>query len=302
MNEPDLHPATAGESQDLYYVRTGDFDPARYCSVYILDTERPAVIDTGTGANSHVILDALDTLGIEPNELSAIVLTHVHLDHAGGAGFLAAACPNADVYVHERGATHLVEPERLWDGTKAAVGDQIQFYAEPRPIPADRIVTLEAGDVIDLGDRDLAVHSAPGHAFHQVVFQDLETGGVFTGDAAGILTPGLDRIRQSSPPPGFDLEGCLADIEMLEALDPSALYLAHYGDHEPDDLLSTYADVLEEWVESVAQKREELDDEAVVEYFAERVETVDQWGPVKAREAEQMNVRCVFAYLDEQET
>ncbi|MFB6086077.1 MAG: MBL fold metallo-hydrolase [Halodesulfurarchaeum sp.] len=300
MSQPELHRATAGNSRDLYYVETGDFDPATYCSVYIIDAERPAVIDTGTGANVDVVLDALSQLDIAPGDLEVIVLTHVHLDHAGGAGHLLEVCPNAEVYVHEKGAKHLVDPGRLWDGTKTAVGDQIQFYVEPRPVAAGRIVELEAGDRIDLGDHELLAHPAPGHAFHQFVFEDRTTGGVFTGDAVGILTPGLDRVRPSSPPPDFDLEGCLADLETIESLEPNALYLAHFGDHEPDGLLSRYAEVLEGWVDSVGEKRAELGAEATLEYFAERTETVDAWGPIKGRAEARMNVRGVLSYLDGQ--
>jgi len=296
----DLSEATAGDSRDLYYVNPGAFAPATYCAVYIIDAERPAVVDTGLGTDYGAILDGLSALGIDPEELAAIVPTHVHLDHAGGAGYLAAACPNADVCVHEAGADHLVDPGRLWEGTKAAVGEQIQFYTEPKPVPAERIVELGDGDRLDLGDRELAVHHAPGHAFHQAVFEDRATGGVFTADAAGILTPGLGGVRQTSPPPGFDLEGCLADVEMLEDLDPSALYLAHFGDHEPDGFLAEYADVLEAWVDAVEAKRAELDDDAaVVEYFAERTDAVDAWGETKAREEERMNVRGALGYLDD---
>jgi len=300
MATGDLYEATAGDSSDIYYVHTGEFVPATYCAVYVLDTDRPAVIDTGLGTNYEVVLDALSSLGIDPDDLAAIVPTHVHLDHAGGAGYLAEACPNADVCVYEAGARHLVDPGRLWEGTKAAVGEQIQYYTEPRPVPEDRIVELEDGDRLDLGSRELAVHHAPGHAFHQAVFHDREGGGVFTADAAGISTPGLDGVRQTSPPPGFDLEGCLADVETLQNLDPSALYLAHFGDHEPDGLLDEYARVLEGWVEAVAGKRVELeDDDAVVEYFAERTDTVEAWGEIKAREEERMNVRGVLSYLDD---
>ncbi len=294
----DVHAVTAG-CEDCYYVWTGDFEPAQYVSVYILDGEQPALIDTGTGANVEVILDALDQLAIAPGDLAAIVLTHVHLDHAGGAGRLAERCPAADIYVHEDGASHLVDPERLWAGTKRAVGDQIQSYAEPRPVPKSRVNTITDGDRIDLGDRSLTVHEAPGHAFHQVVLQDENGGGVFTGDAAGVKTPGLDQVRESSPPPGFDLEGCLGDIELIQGLDPTMLYLAHFGAHEPDPLLETYADVLERWVESVAETRESLSDESVIEQFARERAPVEAWGALKAREETRMNVRGVLQYLDE---
>ena len=102
----------------LQYLDPGAFGPATYCAVYLYDTPRPAIIDTGLGTNYGAILDALRALDIDCADL-ALVPTHVHLDHAGGAGHLAAACPEADVFVHEAGASHLVDPDRLWAGTKA---------------------------------------------------------------------------------------------------------------------------------------------------------------------------------------
>ncbi|MFC7133002.1 MULTISPECIES: MBL fold metallo-hydrolase [Salinibaculum] len=298
----DLYEATAGETTDLYYVDTGMYDTAEYGSVYILDAERPALVDTGIGTNYEAILDAMDQVGIAPEDLEVIAPTHVHLDHAGGAGYLAAECPNADVYVYELGARHLVDPERLWEGTKAAVEDQIAYYAEPKPVPEERIVELTDGDTIDLGDHSLDVHHAPGHAPHQVVFHDPANDGVFTADAAGILTPGLDGPRQTSPPPTFDLDQVLADVEMLRDLDPAALYYGHFGDSPTADNLDAYAEVTREWVADVEAARERLaDDEAVIEHFVERTEAVDAWGEEKGRAEERMNVRGILTYLDNRE-
>ncbi|MEF8771385.1 MBL fold metallo-hydrolase [Halodesulfurarchaeum sp.] len=302
MTEPRVRTPSVLEETDLHYVWTRDFEPAKYCSPYILATEKPAVIDTGTGANWETILDALTELGIEPEMLSAIILTHVHLDHAGGAGYLADACPNADIFVHHRGATHLVDPERLWEGTTAAVGEQIQNYATPHPIPTDRIVELDAGDRIDLGDRELLVHPAPGHAFHQVVYEDLSGGGVFTGDAAGIKTPGVDRVQPSSPPPDFDLEASLEDIEMIESLSASVLYLGHFGPQGPEKVLEEYRTVLSDWVEAVAEKRDAVGADEAVAYFAEQTETGGAWGALKAREEARMNVRGVLTFLGESQS
>jgi glyoxylase-like metal-dependent hydrolase (beta-lactamase superfamily II) len=302
MAPGDLRTATAAGTEDLYYVDTEMYDTPEYGSIYILDAERPALVDTGIGRRYEVILDAMAEAGIAPGDLAAILLTHVHLDHAGGAGYLAAECPDAEVYVHERGARHVVDPGRLWEGTKAAVGDQIEFYAEPKPVPEARITELAGGDTVDLGDHTLDVYHAPGHAGHQVVFHDRANDGVFTADAAGINTPGTDGVHQTSPPPAFDLEGVLADAETIRSLDPAALYYAHFGDFETDDLLAEYATVITEWVEAVREARERLgDDEAVVEHFAERTDTVEIWGERKGKGETRMNVRGVLDYLDRTE-
>ncbi|WP_135534794.1 MBL fold metallo-hydrolase [Halostella pelagica] len=299
MEPGDVRTVTSGECTDLYYVDTGMYDTAEYGSVYVLDAERPAIIDTGIGTNYERILAALDEAGIERDDLEVIAITHVHLDHAGGAGFIADACPNAEVYVHESGARHLADPSRLWKGTKSAVGDQIEFYTEPEPVPDSRITELEDGDTIDLGDHELVVHHAPGHAPHQVVFEDPANDAVFTADAAGIWVPSISQITETSPPPQFDLEGTLADAEMLVAMDPETLLFAHFGPKDADGVLAEYTDVLTDWVQAVERKREELgDDEAVIDHFVENTDMGHVWGERKARGETAMNVRGVLTYLD----
>ncbi len=305
MNAGDLHEVTAGNCSDLYYLDTGMYETSGYGAAYILDDDRPAVIETGLGTNHDLILDALDELGIDRDELAAIAVTHIHLDHAGGMGFLAEACPNADLYVPAAGAGLLIEPSRLVAGTKAAVGDQWEFYVDPKPLPADRVVEIEDGDTIDLGEHELHVHEAPGHAFHQVVFEDPANDAVFTGDAAGIWIPETETINETSPPSNFDLEECLADLETIKSIDPEVLLYTHFGPREVDNdlerALDEYATVLTEWVEAVEAKRDELDDdEAVIEHFAEASEMGNVWGERKARAEAELNVRGVLDYLDQE--
>lgn len=285
---------------DYYYLDTGMYDTERYGAVYIVDAERPALIDTGIGTNYEFILEAMAEIGIAPEDLDVIAPTHIHLDHAGGAGFLAAECPNADVYIHEIGARHLVDPTRLIEGTKMAVEDQWKYYAEPKPVDEDRITELSDGDTIDLGDRVLDVHHAPGHAPHQVIYHDPDSSVIAAGDAAGIWVPQIEQVRQTSPPSNFDLETCLSDVETIRALDPELLLFGHFGPAESsDELLDEYKQVLTEWVEAVAEKRTELeDDEAVIEHFVENTAMDEIWGERKARAEERLNTRGVLAYLD----
>lgn len=299
----DCSPVETGDSDDYYYLDTGMYDVERYGTVYLLDAERPAILDTGIGTNYEFVLEALEGIGIDPEEVAAIAPTHVHLDHAGGAGYLAEACPNADVYVHRIGAPHLVDPSRLVEGTKRAVEDQWEYYAEPRPIDEERIVELEDGDAIDLGDRTLEVHHAPGHAPHQVVYYDPEADVLTAGDAAGIWVPDLEEVRQTSPPSNFDLEQCLEDVDAIREIDPETILFGHFGPvAASDDLLVEYKDVLADWVDAVETKRAELeDDEAVIEHFEDETEMAEVWGERKARAEERLNVRGVLAYLDHRE-
>ena len=289
----------AENCEDVHYVDTGMYDVAEYGSVYIVDAERPALVDTGIGTHYETILDAMAEVGIEPADLEVVALTHVHLDHAGGVGHLVEACPNVTVYVHEIGAPHLVDPERLWEGTKQVVRDQIEYYTEPAPVPEARVVELGDGGEIDLGDHTFEVAHAPGHAPHQVVFYDPAIDGVFTADAAGIFTPSTGEVHVTSPPVNFDLEQAVMDIETIREFGPGTLLYAHFGPEPTADRLDEYADVLREWVDAVSETRAEFgDDDAVVDHFVEAVETPEVWSDHKARAEMSMNVRGVLAMLD----
>ncbi|MEF8831862.1 MAG: MBL fold metallo-hydrolase [Halobacteriales archaeon] len=295
----DVFQVEARGVTDLYYVDTGMYDTSEYGAVYVLDAERPAVVDTGIGTNYDLLRSALDDLDVVPE---VIAPTHVHLDHAGGTGFLAEDFPDAEVVCHEVGAPHLVDPGRLWEGTKRAVGEQFQFYVEPKPVPEDRVRAVEDGDVVDLGDHELRVHHAPGHAPHQAVFEDPANDAVFTADAAGIWVPSLSGIEPTSPPPNFDLEQSLDDVDLVESLSPDVLLYAHFGPVEGTAALEEYRETLTEWVEEIEAVRADHDDEAVVEHFVEaalsRESLVDVWGETKVRAETGMNVQGVLRYLD----
>jgi len=303
MEPGDVARVEIGECESIHYVDTGMYGVAGYGSVYVIDGPTPAVVDTGLGADYDAVRGALDAVGIGPDDLEVIALTHVHLDHAGGAGRLVRDYPNATVFVHEIGAPHLVDPSRLVEGTKRAVGDQWRHYAEPLAIPEERITELTDGDRIGLGDRALVAHHAPGHAPHQVVFHSAADDAVFTADAAGIYVPERDAVEPTSPPPNFDPEQALADVETIRALEPSVLCYAHFGPARTGDRLEEYERVLGEWVDAVAEAREAVggpdgDDEAVIEQFVDAVDTGEVWSDEKAAAETRMNVRGVLRALE----
>jgi glyoxylase-like metal-dependent hydrolase (beta-lactamase superfamily II) len=243
------------------------------------------------------VYDLLDHLGID---LEYVIPTHVHLDHAGGAGYLAERYPDSTVLTPERGVEHLVDPSRLVAGTKAAVEDQWKYYDEPLPVPEDRIQGLTDGDEIDLGDRTLHVHHAPGHAPHHCFVHDDGDDVVFTADAAGIYVPETGEVRPTSPPAQFHLEKCLADADAIAAIDPAVLCYGHFGSRPYEDgVMGEYKRTLVEWVEAVRQKRSELpDDDAVVDYFMDHTDMVEVWGEEKARSEDRLNTKGVLGYLD----
>ena len=284
---------------DVYYVDTGMYGTAEYGAVYIVDADRPAVLDTGIGTHRDRVFAAIESVGIAVEDLEVIAPTHVHLDHAGGAGFLAEAAPEATVYVHEIGAPHLVDPGRLVEGTKRAVGDQWQYYVEPEPVPEERLETIGGGDTIDLGDREIEVVYAPGHAPHQVIFHEPDTGWVHTADAAGIWVPSRRFIRETSPPPNFDLEQVLEDVETIRDLEPETLLYPHFGDvPDVEAALDEYEETITTWVDDIEAVYDETGDEdATVEHFVERNEMESTWGELKARAETGMNVRGVLHYI-----
>jgi glyoxylase-like metal-dependent hydrolase (beta-lactamase superfamily II) len=297
----DVRQVTTGDCADLYYVDTGMYGVTGYGSVYLLDAERPAIIETGVGTKRGRILDALDEVGIDREAVAAVAVTHVHLDHAGGAGFLAEACPNAEVVVHERGAPHLADPERLIEGTRTVVSGLWHHYAEPPPIPDARLRPVTEGDRLDLGDHALIAHEAPGHAPHQVVYHDPANAAVFTGDAAGVWLPQRDEVRATTPPWSFDLAQNLADLETIRALDPTTLCYSHFGPHPaPAAALEAAERAYREWVATVQSRRAELgDDEALIEHFVEAAPAAEAWGEEMARTVASVDTRGVLHYLDE---
>jgi glyoxylase-like metal-dependent hydrolase (beta-lactamase superfamily II) len=284
-------------STDLYYVDIGAYGIPEYGTVYVIDAEQPAVVDTGLARNREYVYDLLDHLDIEP---AYLLPTHVHLDHAGGTGHLAERYPDAQVLTHERGVEHLVDPSRLVAGTKAAVEDQWKYYDEPLPVPEDRIDGLTDGDEIDLGDRTLTTHHAPGHAPHHVVFRDDGDDVVFTADATGIFVPETGAVRPTSPPAQFHLEKCLADADAIAELDPETLCYGHFGPRSyREGLMDEYKRTLVEWVEAVRAKRADLGgDQEVIQYFMDNTDMVAVWGEEKARSEERLNTKGVLGYLD----
>jgi glyoxylase-like metal-dependent hydrolase (beta-lactamase superfamily II) len=203
----------------------------RYTAAYLLDAQQPTLVETGPGTSVDPVTDALDRLGVARTGLAHVVVTHIHLDHAGGVGALSERFPAATIWVHERGARHLADPSRLVASATRVWGEREmrEFFLPIQPVEAGRLRSLGDGDAIAMGDRELAVLDTPGHASHHVGLVDSRTGTVFTGDAIGIHVPDLPVLRPATPPPDFDLERYVASIERIREAASSVLLFAHYG-------------------------------------------------------------------------
>ncbi len=204
---------------------------------YLLDAPRPALIECGPARSVDNVLAGLRQLGMDPDDLAYLVLTHIHLDHAGGAGDVAAAFPNATVVVSDVGARHLHDPGRLNASSERVYGALYdRVYGPCTPIAADRIVGVTDGDRIDLGGgRELELLYTPGHAKHHVGVHDSSTGAIFSGDSVGVKLPGMTAIRPATPPADFHLDAALRSLERYVDRAPERVYLAHYGPVDPPD-------------------------------------------------------------------
>ena len=201
-------------------------------AVFVLTGPEPSLIEAAPGADGPIVTGALSRLGIGPDDLAHIVVTHIHLDHAGGAGALLERYPSATVWVHERGAPHLVDPTRLLASTARTYGEarMRSLYGETVPCDADRVRTVAGGDAIAIGGgRSLAVIHTPGHASHHVALHDDVTGVMFTGEAIGTYLPWASTFRPALPPPEVDLEGLRTSVAGMRARRPTALLTSHFG-------------------------------------------------------------------------
>jgi len=225
---------------------------------YLIRGDRPCLVETGTAPSAPVVRDALAELGIGSNDLATVVVTHIHLDHAGGTGDIAGMFPAAQVVVHELGARHLADPSRLMASARLVYGDELdELFGTLAPTPAARIRTVERTGAIDLGGgRELQSHYSPGHAKHHVGLVDSESGDLYVGDAAGIYIPETGDMRPATPPPDFNLDIALDSLRTFAALQPARLLFSHFGPVTAvDETLERSAAEIIVWVEETRQAR-----------------------------------------------
>lgn len=229
----------------VYMIDTAMSGYSGITAAYAILGERPCLVETGTATSAAVVREALAGLGVDAGDLATIVVTHVHLDHAGGVGDLAAAYPQARVVVQDAGARHLADPSRLMASARRVFGAAMDtLFGELLPTAAERIDAIGDVGAVDLGGgRRLEAHHTPGHAKHHLGLIDSATGDLYVGDAAGLYIPPEDASEQTglgadgamgtmlpgTPPPDFDLELAVASLGRLGGLEASRLLFSHYG-------------------------------------------------------------------------
>jgi len=230
---------------------------------FLLDASRPTLIECGPAISVGTVIEGLRALGMEPGDLAYLVVSHIHLDHAGGAGDVARAFPGATVVVSEIGARHLVSPERLNASSRRVYGPLMDtVYGDCTPLSAERVLGVADGHVLDLGaGRRLELLYTPGHAKHHIAALEPDLGALFVGDSVGVKMPGMTTIRPATPPPDFDLGLAQGTLARYAALEPREVYLAHYGAiGPPAEVLAEASENLGRWAETVEAAMAEHDE------------------------------------------
>ena len=248
-------------------------DKPHQLSCYFLPGPRPTLVEPGPESCLDRVVAALHERGVGADDLANIVVTHVHLDHGGGAGRLAQHFPKATVFVHTEGARHLHSPERLWNSATRIYGEERmeELWGSMTPVPEDRLMAVDEGDRIDLGGgRFLDVLYTPGHAKHLMCLVDSATGGVFVGDAVGITLPGSHLVRPTVPPPDIDPDLLISQLGRLAERGVTSINFAHFGiDPDVRPMLDQAERRVRRWDEIVAAAVDEgLDVGAIADRLA----------------------------------
>jgi glyoxylase-like metal-dependent hydrolase (beta-lactamase superfamily II) len=244
--------------QDVFQIDTRMAGYDGITAGYLIRSERPCLVETGTAPSAPLVRDALAALGVGPADLATVVVTHIHLDHAGGTGDIAAMFPAAEIVVHELGARHLADPSRLMASARMVYGDELDgLFGTLAPTPADRIRAVERTGVVNLGGgRRLDSHYSPGHAKHHVGLVDSVSGDLYVGDAAGIYIQETGDMRPATPPPDFDLGVALDSLRTFASLRPARLLFSHFGPVTAvAETLERSAEEINLWVDETRRAR-----------------------------------------------
>lgn len=194
-----------------------------------------ALIETGPATTVDTLIEGVQAAGVPLDAVRHVVVTHIHLDHSGGAGTLLKRIPHARVYVHPLGAPHLADPSKLVSSARRLYGDQMEsLWGTTEPVPSEQITVVNDGDEIRLPGTSVRAFDTPGHARHHHAFFDATSGLLFTGDVGGVRMPGARYVRPPTPPPELDIDAWVASIRKLRAVKATGLCPTHFGVHRGD--------------------------------------------------------------------
>jgi glyoxylase-like metal-dependent hydrolase (beta-lactamase superfamily II) len=253
----------------LYQIDVETAGIKNFIASYILKGKQVAMVETGPTSSVPNLLFCLKELNVKPEDVVYVAVSHIHLDHGGGAGRLLKYLPKAKVIVHPRGAPHLANPEKLWQQSREVLGNIAEMYGKPEPVPEERIIAATDGMTFDIGNNiRLKVVETLGHASHHLSYYEPLSEGIFSGDAAGIYLNEIDVIVPTTPSP-FRLDVALASLDKLISLKPKVLYYSHFGKaYNAVEKLRTYAQQLKLWAKITRQGIENKDS---LEAISERI-------------------------------
>jgi glyoxylase-like metal-dependent hydrolase (beta-lactamase superfamily II) len=219
-------------------------------SFLLLGGNSAAIVETGPTSCLEHLQAGLKANGVSPEDVWEVLLTHIHLDHAGASGHLAGLLPNATFYVHELGYPHLADPSKLVTSATRIYGERMdELWGEARPVPEERLVVLGDGEKVGAAGGRLVAHNTPGHAYHHLAYLEPDSGSLFAGDVAGIRLPGQSYVRPPTPPPEIDVEAWVRSIENIRKVAPVTLHPTHFGSYEDVDRhLSELEQRLQDWL------------------------------------------------------
>lgn len=262
-------------------------------SVFLIEAERPCLVETGPQKDGATVLDALTRHGLGADDLAWVVLTHIHLDHAGAVGEIARQFPRARVICHPRGLRHLADPTRLIAAAGLVYGSDLDaLYGRMTPVSQDRLVAAEDRAEVDLGrGKKLVLVHSPGHAKHHIGVLEADSGVLLVGDAVGVKIPGGGPLRPATPPDDFDLELAIGSLHRFLELRPKQLILTHFGSAgEPEPVLREAEEQLRKWT-SIATEAyaEEPELDHIEQALLERLGTGEAEDPSRRRAANILN-------------
>ena len=244
----------------------------RYIACCLLEGDSPAIIDPGPTVSLGKLEDGLRRAGLSIDDLGSVLLTHIHLDHAGAAGTLVKRNPRIKVYVHDKGAVHMIDPERLLTSAERLYGDQMDtLWGDFLAVPKDNIQTLFGGEALEVAGRQLQVAYTPGHAVHHVSYLDTSTGTAYVGDTAGIRIANDPFVLPVTPPPDIDLELWESSLQKIEAWRPERLFVTHFGQADGvEEHLDRFREHLLDWATTVRRgvESDASDEQCVAEFTA----------------------------------
>jgi glyoxylase-like metal-dependent hydrolase (beta-lactamase superfamily II) len=275
-----VHTKEIGKNLFLIDLETGGFK--NLIASYVLKGKKAIVVETGPTSSISTLLSGLKEINVKPEDVTYVAITHVHIDHSGGAGTLLKSLPNAKVIVHSKGAPHLADPSKLWLASVEVLEGVAEMFGEPEPVPEGRIIVAGEGMIFDAGNNvKLKAVETPGHASHNLSYYEYLNEGLFSGDAAGAYISKFDAVFPTTPPP-FRPDIALISLDKLVRLNPKVLYYSHFGKgQDAVKRLRNYALQIKLWA-NIAEEgvRKGESAEAIRERILKEDETVRKIAPV----------------------